>query len=89
MFPVPHRALVTIILATYNRARYLDTCISSVLAQTFTDWELLVIDDGSTDHSFLVFRLHSAIIAPFSTVATRPCPNISRHVSPICRHTPP
>jgi glycosyltransferase involved in cell wall biosynthesis len=40
---------VTVLLPTHNRARYLAEAIDSVLAQTFTDIELLVLDDGSTD----------------------------------------
>ncbi len=39
--------LVSIILSTYNRPSKLAVAIKSVFAQTYTDWELLVIDDGS------------------------------------------
>lgn len=40
---------VSIVLATYNRLKDLPRCIDSVLQQTFQDWELVIIDDGSTD----------------------------------------
>ena len=40
---------VTILLPTYNRARLLVGCIRSVIYQSFTDWELIVLDDCSTD----------------------------------------
>lgn len=42
---------VTVILPTYNRERLLPRSIRSVLCQTFQDFELLVVDDGSTDHT--------------------------------------
>ncbi len=42
---------VSIILPTYNRQPYLREAVESVRAQTFTNWELIVIDDGSTDDS--------------------------------------
>ncbi|WP_066381839.1 MULTISPECIES: glycosyltransferase family A protein [unclassified Anabaena] len=42
---------ISIIICTYNRARYLNKCIDSVLNQTFTNWELLIVDDGSSDNT--------------------------------------
>jgi glycosyltransferase involved in cell wall biosynthesis len=42
---------VSIILPTYNGAKYINRAIESVLSQTLSDWELLVINDGSTDET--------------------------------------
>jgi len=41
--------MVSIIMATYNRASTLPRAVESVLKQTYSDWELIIIDDGSTD----------------------------------------
>lgn len=43
---------ISVILAVHNGGPLLDEAIHSILAQTFTDFELLVIDDGSTDDSY-------------------------------------
>ncbi|HWG66238.1 MAG TPA: glycosyltransferase family 2 protein, partial [Rhodanobacteraceae bacterium] len=40
---------VSIVLSTYNRLPLLRRSVDSVIAQTFRDWELIVVDDGSTD----------------------------------------
>ncbi len=42
---------VSIIVPIYKAEKYLNRCIDSILDQTFTDWELLLIDDGSPDRS--------------------------------------
>lgn len=46
----------SIIIPVYNTAEYLEKCINSILLQTFTSWELLLIDDGSTDTSLRICK---------------------------------
>lgn len=43
--------MISVIVPVYNTEKYLDRCVQSILAQTYTDFELLLIDDGSTDSS--------------------------------------
>lgn len=43
--------MISIILCTYNREKYLARAIDSVIAQTYRDWELIIVDDGSTDRT--------------------------------------
>lgn len=43
--------MISIIVPVYNVEPYLRECIESILAQTYTDWELILSDDGSTDNS--------------------------------------
>lgn len=47
--PMP---VVSIISPAYNHALYLNDCVRSVLAQTSPDWEMIIIDDGSSDQTF-------------------------------------
>jgi glycosyltransferase involved in cell wall biosynthesis len=49
---------VDVIIPAYNAAKYVAAAIESVLAQTFSDWRVLVIDDGSTDET-------AEVVAPY------------------------
>lgn len=50
------RPTYSIIMTSYNYAQYIGAAIDSVLAQTFEDWELLIVDDRSTDDSWRVIQ---------------------------------
>lgn len=43
--------LISIIIPVYNTEKYIRRCIDSVIAQSYSDWELILVDDGSTDES--------------------------------------
>ena len=44
---------ISIIVPVYKVEKYLNECIDSILAQTFTDFELILVDDGSPDLSLI------------------------------------
>jgi glycosyltransferase involved in cell wall biosynthesis len=49
---------VDVIIPAYNAAKFLPAAIESVIAQTFTDWRILLVDDGSTDNT-------AEVVSPF------------------------
>lgn len=44
--------MISIVVPVYNTERYLRECLNSLLAQTYSDIEIIIVDDGSTDNSF-------------------------------------
>jgi glycosyltransferase involved in cell wall biosynthesis len=50
---------VSLCIPTYNGARYLERCLDSALAQTFTDFEVVVVDDGSADATPAIVRRYA------------------------------
>ena len=50
---------VSVVMPVYNTERYLAIAIESVLAQTFTDFEFIILDDGSTDASVHIIRQYA------------------------------
>ena len=51
--------LFSILIANYNNGCYLSECIDSILAQSYENWEVVVVDDGSTDISSKVYEQYS------------------------------
>jgi len=51
--------LITVLLPTYNAGKYLREAIDSVLAQTYTNFELLIINDGSTDNTDEILKSYT------------------------------
>ena len=47
---------VDVILPNYNKSKFIEEAINSVVSQTYKNWHLYIIDDGSTDSSFEVIN---------------------------------
>ena len=52
--------LISVYITNYNYERFIKKAIDSVLAQSFSDFELLIIDDGSTDDSKKIIESYSS-----------------------------
>lgn len=50
------KELFTIVITVYNQESFISECINSIIKQTFTNWEAIIIDDGSTDASFNICK---------------------------------
>ena len=48
--------MVSVVMPVYNGEKYLRECIDSVLSQTLTDFEFIIVDDGSTDNSLQIAK---------------------------------
>lgn len=59
----PFGPRLSILLPTFNRAGFLPEAIRAICAQTFTDWELVIVDDGSTDETESVVRALTATLS--------------------------
>ena len=58
MITVMSMPLVSVIMPVYNGEKYVTEAIDSILAQTFTEFELLIVDDGSQDNSAEIIRAY-------------------------------
>ena len=65
---VKKRPEISVIMLTYNRRQWVDRAIDSILAQAFTDWELIVVDNGSTDSTPEILRKYEIQDQRISTV---------------------
>lgn len=54
------KPLVSIIIANYNKGQYIEDAINSVLNQSYSNWEIIIVDDASTDNSKLMLEKYES-----------------------------
>lgn len=60
--------LITVVVPVYNCAPYLDACLQSLQAQTWQNWEAILVDDGSTDESWRICQAYHGKDPRFTVV---------------------
>lgn len=67
--------LFSVLIANYNNGRYLETCLQSIFSQTYPHWEVVIVDDASTDESLTLYEKYAgdARIKIFRNNVNRGC----------------
>jgi len=76
-----HSPLVSIVMPTYNQAKYLPVSVQSVLDQTFTNWELIIVDNFSTDNTLEVLSEFSDARIKLLQINNKGCIGKSRNLA--------
>ena len=69
---MPRPPAISVVVGAYNAQKYIDEMVRSILAQTFTDFEFILVDDGSTDHTLKILRGYEKQDARVKVIA---CPH--------------
>ena len=54
-----NKPLFSVLIANYNNGNYIQECIESVFAQDYKEWEIIIVDDASTDNSKSIYLLYA------------------------------
>lgn len=60
--------IITIIVPVFNAKKYLSRCLDSIIAQTFADWECILVDDGSSDGSGYICDEYASLDSRFRVI---------------------
>ena len=60
MEPLVHNPRFSILMAVYNAEAFLEKALQSLLSQSFSDWQLICVDDASTDHSLSLLQRYAS-----------------------------
>lgn len=63
--------MVTVIIPVYNAEKYLERTIRSILLQTYLQWELILVDDCSTDQSRLLMQKYENSMTIFIVITAK------------------
>ena len=77
--------LFTIIMPNYNKELYIEDSIKSVLCQTYKNWELIIVDDGSTDNSVKIISKYAGRYPNIKMLRNRKNRGISYSMNRGCR----
>lgn len=61
--------LISIIVPCYNSERYLSDCLLSILNQTYVNWEVICIDDGSQDNTLSILNHYATLDERFKIIS--------------------
>ena len=62
---------ISIVIPVYNIEKYLKECLDSLVSQTFKDFEVICVNDGSKDKSLEILKLYLSSFSNFITLSTR------------------
>ena len=66
------KQLITIIIPTYNSELYIESCLDSVIKQTYSNWKIIVIDQKSTDYTISIIKKKYTKYAKFIKIYSNP-----------------